>query len=67
MPPIYRNVRPPVGKYCAVKKSYSRWGVVALDDTLMVEPQYSYIKISGQSTVTGTKVTGRKVSVKLLV
>lgn len=65
VPPIYRSVRPPVGRYCAVEKDYSRWGVVALDGTLVVEPQYSDMEISAQGTATGTKVTGKKVSVEL--
>ena len=65
VPPIYRSVRRPVGKYCAVEKNYSQWGVVALDGTVMVEPKYSDIEISTHGTVTGTKVTGSKESVKL--
>ena len=65
IPPIYRNVRPPVGKYCAVEKNYSQWGVIAIDGTMMIEPQYSDIEISKQGDVTGTKVSGNKVSVKL--
>lgn len=65
VPPVYHNIRPPVGRYCAVEKSYSRWGVVAVDGTVMVEPQYSDIEIGLKGDVTRTKVTGSKVSVKL--
>ena len=65
IPPIYRNVRPPIGRYCAVEKNYSQWGVIAIDGTMMIEPQYSDIEISKQGDVTGTKVSGNKVSVKL--
>jgi len=65
VPPIYRNIKSPVGKYCAVEKNYSQWGVIALDGTLMIEPQYSDIEIKGNGSVIGTKVTGRKMSVKL--
>lgn len=65
IPPIYRNIKLPVGKYCAVEKNYSQWGVVALDGTLMVEPKYSDIEISAQGIVTGTKVTGSKEQMKL--
>lgn len=65
VPPIYRNVKSPVGKYCAVEKYHGLWGVVALDGTLMVEPRYSDIEISIQGIVTGTKTTGSKVSLKL--
>lgn len=65
VPPIYRNIKSPVGKYCAVEKNYSQWGVISLDGTLMVEPQYSDIEISAHGIVTGIKVSGNKVSVKL--
>ena len=65
VPPVYRSVRPPVGRYCAVEKNYSQWGVIALDGTWMVEPQYAEIEIGAQGTVTGTKANGKKVSVKL--
>ena len=65
VPPVYRMVRPPVGKYCAVEKNYSQWGIMALDGTWVVEPQYSDIDISAQGTFTGTKVTGAKVCAEL--
>lgn len=65
IPPVYRNIKSPVGKYCAVEKNYSQWGVVALDGTVMVEPKYSDIEISMQGVVTGTKVTGSKELMKL--
>ena len=65
IPPIYRNVRPPIGRYCAVEKNYSQWGVIAIDGTMMIEPQYSDIEISMKGDVTGTKVSGNKVLVKL--
>lgn len=65
VPPIYRNMKQPVGKYCAVEKNYSQWGVVALDGTLMVEPKYADIEITPQGVVVGTKVTGVKERMKL--
>lgn len=65
VPPIYRNIKLPVGKYCAVEKNYSQWGVVAIDGTVMVEPRYSDIEISMKGIVTGTKVTGSKEQMKL--
>lgn len=60
IPPIYRNVRPPIGRYCAVEKNYSQWGVIAIDGTMMIEPQYSDIEISMKGDVTGTKVSGTR-------
>lgn len=65
VPPIYRSIKSPVGKYCAVEKNYSQWGVVAVDGTVMVEPQYSDIEITLRGVVTGTKVTGNKERMKL--
>ena len=65
VPPVYRNVKSPVGRYCAVEKDYRQWGVVALDGTLVVEPAYADIEINGQGVVTGTKLTGRKVRIQL--
>lgn len=65
VPPIYRSVRPPVGKYCAIEMNYSQWGVVALDGTVMVAPQYADIEISTQGVVTGIRVTGSKEEIRL--
>lgn len=65
VPPVYRSVMPPVGRYCAVEKGCGRWGVAALDGTLVVEPRYSAVEIGAGGAVTGTKLTGEKVSVKL--
>ncbi len=65
VPPIYRHVKWPVGRYCAVEKNYGQWGVIAIDGTLMVEPRYSDIEINSQGIVTGTNFMGRKTSLKL--
>lgn len=65
VPPIYRNIKSPVGRYCAVEKDYSQWGVVALDGTWIIEPQYADMEIDGQGVATGTKATGNKVRLQL--
>ena len=65
VPPIYRNMKPPVGKYCAVEKNYSQWGVISIDGTVMVEPKYPDVTIEGDGTVLLTQVTGKVVAVKL--
>lgn len=65
IPPIYRNVMPPVGKYCAVEKNYSQWGVFAVDGTVLVEPLYPNVEIGEHGVVTVTKVTGNKEYMKL--
>jgi len=60
VPPVYRNVRPPVGKYCAVERNYGQWGVVAVDGTVVVEPKYPEVSIAEDGTVVLTKVTGKQ-------
>lgn len=65
VPPIYRNVRPPVGKYRAVEKRYSQWGIITLDDRVLIEPQYPEVTIAADDTVVLTSVTRKKMSVRL--
>ena len=65
VPPVYRNVKPPVGRYCAVEKNYSQWGIISVDGTILVEPKYQEIDIGHNGTAVLTYVTGKKVSVKL--
>ena len=65
VPPIYRNVKPPVGKYCAVEMNYSQWGVISIDGTVLIEPKYPDITIENNGTALLTQVTGKKVTVKL--
>ncbi len=65
VPPIYRNIMPPVGKYCAVEKNYSQWGIITIDGTVLVEPKYPEVVIVDNGTALITQVTGKKVSVKL--
>ena len=65
IPPVYRLVRPPVGTYCAVEKDYQQWGIINIDGTVLVAPQYIDVSIEPNGTALLTKVTGKKVSVKL--
>lgn len=65
VPPIYRSMRPPVGRYCIVEKEYSRWGVIAVDGTVLVEPIYREISIGHNGTAQLTSITGKTISVKL--
>lgn len=65
IPPIYRKVQSPVGKYCAVEMNYGQWGVVAIDGTVLVEPKYPEVSIEGNGTVVLTGVTGKKEVVRL--
>lgn len=65
VPPVYRNVKPPVGRYCAVEKNYCQWGIISVDGTVLVEPKYQEIDIEHNGMAVLTNVTGKKVSVKL--
>ena len=65
VPPIYRNVQPPIGKYCAVEKNYSQWGIIAIDGTVLIEPKYRKVSIEKDGTVLLTQVTGKETVVKL--
>ena len=65
IPPIYRKVQTPVGKYCAVEMNYGQWGVVAIDGTVLVEPKYPEVAIEGNGTVVLTGVTGKKETIQL--
>lgn len=65
VPPIYRSIRPPVGRYCAVEKNYSQWGVIAIDGTVLVEPKYPEVSIGRNGIALLTSVTGKTISVKL--
>lgn len=65
VPPVYRNIQSPVGRYCAVEKYYCQWGIIALDGTVIIEPKYTKINIDEDGTALITFVTGKKKQVKL--
>lgn len=65
IPPIYRNVRQPIGKYCAVEKNYNQWGIFSIDGTVLVEPNYPEVTIEKDGNALLTQVTGKKVRVVL--
>ena len=46
VPPLYRQVRPPVGLYCAFEQFPGRWGVLALDGKVVVEPRYQAVELA---------------------
>ena len=66
VPPIYRNVKPPIGKYCAVEKNYCQWGIISIDGTILIDPKYPDVSIEENGTAWLTQVTGKKVMVKLV-
>lgn len=65
VPPVYRNMMPPVGMYCAVEKYYCQWGIIALDGKVVIEPKYTEINIRENGTALITFVTGKKKQVRL--
>ena len=65
VPPIYRNVRQPIGKYCVVEMNYSQWGLITIDGTILIEPKYPDINVEENGTVVLTSVTGKKETLKV--
>ena len=65
VPPVYRNMRSPVGKYCVVEKNYGQWGLISIDGTVLIEPKYPDIDVKENGTVVLTSVTGKKETVRL--
>ena len=65
VPPIYRCVQHPIGKYCVVEKNYSQWGIIAIDGTILVEPKYPKVSIEKNGTALLTQVTGKQMTIKL--
>ena len=60
VPPIYRMVKPPVGKYCVVEMNYGQWGVISIDGRVMIEPKYQSVSLSTDGEVLLTDALGRK-------
>lgn len=65
VPPIYRNVKSPVGRYCAMESYPGIWGVIAVDGKVEVEAKYEDVVIHTDGTVDLTVRPGKVVSRKL--
>ena len=65
VPPIYRNVKNPVGDYCAVEQSPRRWGVIQLDGKVVVDTCYQNVDIKKNGTANLTVYPGKTINVKL--
>ena len=65
VPPLYRAVKVPVGKYCAVEKNYQQWGVIALDGRIVVEPKYEDVEIFEDGTAELTVFKGKKIRMRM--
>ena len=65
VPPIYRNVKSPVGRYCAVETYPGIWGVIAVDGKVEVEARYEDVVIHSDGMVDLTVRPGKVISKKL--
>ena len=65
VPPIYRNIKSPVGNYCAVEACPHQWGVIMLDGKVVIEARYSHVEINENGTARLTVIPGKVKTVKL--
>ena len=65
VPPIYRSVKSPVGRYCAVETYPGIWGVIAVDGKVEVEARYVDVVIHSDGMVDLTVRQGKVISKKL--
>ena len=65
VPPIYRTLKSPVGKYCAVETCPGVWGVIAIDGRVEIEPRYEKVEIRTDGTVELTVFNGKTVIERL--
>ena len=65
VPPIYRRVKSPVGRYCAMESCPGMWGVIAIDGKVEVEARYENVVIHTDGSVDLTLRPGKVISRKL--
>ena len=65
VPPIYRNIKSPVGNYCAVEACPHQWGVIMLDGKVVIEARYSHVEINENGTARLTIIPGKEKTVDL--
>ena len=65
VPPMYRNILTPVGKYCAVESCPGIWGVIAIDGKVEIEPRYERVEIRPDGTVELTVGKGKIKRLKI--
>ena len=65
VPPIYRSVKYPVGRYCAMETYPHIWGVIAVDGKVEIEAKYENVVIHADGTVDLTVRAGKVISMKL--
>lgn len=65
VPPVYRNVHPPIGNYCAVEVNPRQWGIIMLDGKVVIEAKYSKVEIGRDGTARLTIIPGMVKTVTL--
>ena len=65
VPPLYRNIRHPVGNYCAFENHPHQWGIMALDGQIVVAPKYMDVEIGQDGMAYLTLIPGKIKTVKL--
>ena len=66
VPPLYRAVKTPVEKYCAVEKNYQQWGIMAVDGKMVVEPKYEDVELFEDGTAVLTVYRGKKIRLMII-
>ncbi|MBO5155667.1 MAG: DEAD/DEAH box helicase [Prevotella sp.] len=65
VPPIYRNIKNPVGDYCAVELYPQHWGVIQLDGKVIVDTCYHDVNIKKNGTANLTVFPGKIMKLRL--
>lgn len=65
VPPIYRLVKNPVGRYCAFEMNPGQWGVMAVDGKVEVEPRFEDVFIHPNGLVELTVRRGKVITRRL--
>ncbi|MBO5059205.1 MAG: ATP-dependent helicase, partial [Prevotella sp.] len=65
VPPIYRNIKNPVGNYCAVELYPQQWGVIQIDGKVIVDTCYHDVDIKKNGTANLTIFPGKTIKMNL--
>lgn len=65
VPPIYRNIKSPVGCYCAVEGNPNQWGIIMVDGKVVIEMRYTDVEINENGTARLTIIPGKIKTVNL--
>ena len=65
VPPIYRAIKQPVGRYCAFELHPKQWGVMAVDGKIEVEPRYEEVELHADGTADLTVRHGKVIVMRL--